>query len=116
MQFDLASLGLTKAELMEITRAENLPITESYRPVYWQHAYQTKRVGPKAGFPFDVSLSAMNHDNYARGSCPRAERLFGETCLTFEICSYDIHEEHIDRIARMFSRIERACRDGKARG
>jgi dTDP-4-amino-4,6-dideoxygalactose transaminase len=110
MQFDLATLGLEKAEFMAMTAAEHLPITESYRPVYRQRIYQQKRIGAREGFPFDESLSKKNADNYRMGSCPCAERLFDETCLTFEICSYEIGEEHLRRIARMFARIERYCR------
>lgn len=110
MQLDFTRLGLTKSEFIRITAAENLPISESYRPIYWQHIYQNKQIGSERGFPFNRSLSQKNRENYRMGSCPCAERLFGETCLTFEICSYEIEEAHLHRIAEMFARIEQYCR------
>lgn len=112
MQFDLRSLGLTKQEFVAMTAAENLPISDSYRPLYWQRVYQRKTVGAVAGFPFSQSLSAQNADNYRSGSCPCAESLFNERCLTFEICSYELDENDLLDIARMFRRIDDHCRDG----
>lgn len=109
MQLDLGRLGLTKHEFMAITAAENLPFTESYRPIYWQRIYQEQTVGNRPGFPFDQSLSEKNRDNYRMGSCPCAEALFTEWCLTFEICSHHLEDEHLLRIAEMCRRIERAC-------
>jgi perosamine synthetase len=109
MQFDLESLGLTKPEFMEMTAAEHLPISESYRPLYWQHIYQDKTVGKTRGFPFEQSLSAKNRDNYRIGSCPRAETFFNRTCLTFEICSYELDEQALSKIAQMFRDIEQYC-------
>ena len=47
-----------------------------------------------------------NSDSYVKGSCPNAEQMYEEECLTFEICSYDVLEEHIVKIAGMFEKIE----------
>jgi dTDP-4-amino-4,6-dideoxygalactose transaminase len=106
MQMDLGWIGLTKKNLLRITQAENLPITESYRPLYWQDIYQKKIVYSSQGFPFNHSLSDQNVGNYQRGSCPQAEALYESKCLTFEICSYELEEEHMNRIGVMFHKIE----------
>lgn len=105
IHFDLAKIGMDKSELMRITAAENLPITESYKPLYWQQIYQKMQCYGKHGEPFD-RMSEVNRDNYLPGSCPVAELAYAAECLTFEICSYDVTEAHTDLIAEMFRRIE----------
>lgn len=106
MKINFTKLGLSGQEFMDITESENLPITESYKPVYWQDIYQKKIVYGKEGFPFTQSLSKKNRDNYAIGSCPVAESMYKDVCLTFEICSYELDEDVIDKIIKMFSNIE----------
>ena len=106
LQMDLGRMGLTKEDMLRMTLAENLPITESYRPLYWQDIYQKKIVYGEHGFPFTHSLSDQNGGNYLRGSCPQAEAFYESGCLTFEICSYELEEEHMDRVGVMFRKIE----------
>lgn len=106
MQMDLGPMGLTKEDMLRMTQAENLPITESYRPLYWQDIYQKKIVYGEQGFPFTHSLSEHNNLNYQRGSCPQVEAFYESGCMTFEICSYELEEEHMDRIGVMFRKIE----------
>jgi dTDP-4-amino-4,6-dideoxygalactose transaminase len=110
MQIDLGRMGLTKEYMLRMTQAENLPITESYRPLYWQDIYQKKIVYGEQGFPFTQSLSEKNTHNYRRGSCPVAESMYESRCLTFEICSYDVGEEHMELIGLMLHKIERHVR------
>jgi len=112
MHFDLSYLGVSKEKIMEVTRSENMPITESYRPLYWQQIYQNKIVYGQNGFPFSHSLSEQNWNNYRKGSCPNAEAMYEGSCLTFEICSYALEELHMRRIAKMFQKIEAASRTG----
>ena len=106
MQFDFKKLGINKQQFMDITSAENLPVTESYQPIYYQQIYQTKKVYGSNGFPFTVSLSDKNSNSYLKGGCPNAERMYEKECLTFEICSYALLEEHMVKIADMFQKIE----------
>jgi dTDP-4-amino-4,6-dideoxygalactose transaminase len=114
IQFDLPRLGLSKETFLLMTKAENLPITESYRPLYWQDIYQKKIAFGGRGFPFTQSLSEKNTYNYGRGSCPVAESMYESHCLTFEICSYDVGEEHMERIGLMLRRIEEYARKKEA--
>jgi len=107
MKFNFKKLGINKQQFMDITSAENLPITESYKPIYYQTIYQQKTVFGNHGFPFTESLSKKNSNSYLKGSCPNAEQMYEEECLTFEICSYDVLEEHMVKIADMFKKIER---------
>ena len=59
MKFNFKKLGINKKQFMDITSAENLPITESYKPIYYQTIYQEKTVFGNHGFPFTESLSCL---------------------------------------------------------
>ncbi|WP_017852640.1 DegT/DnrJ/EryC1/StrS family aminotransferase [Leptospira interrogans] len=106
MQFQLSDSGIDLNLLREVTALENLPITDSYKPLYWQSLYQTKICYGKDHFPFSL-LSKKNENNYQKGSCVNAEKLYLQECLTFEICSYDLNDSVLECFPIMFEKIEK---------
>jgi len=89
MIFNFDYIGLSKEKFIEITAAENLPITESYKPLYWQSLYSP-----------EVNLKNK--------ICINAEDLFNKYCLTFEVCSYNLNKRVMSNIFSMFKKIEQS--------
>ncbi|TGN18252.1 DegT/DnrJ/EryC1/StrS family aminotransferase [Leptospira idonii] len=104
MRLNLEGTGLDLDKLRKITALENLPITDSYKPLYWFPIYQSQICYGKDHFPFNL-LSEKNKNNYQKGSCPNAESLYEKECLTFEICSYALTDDILDCFPVMFDKI-----------
>jgi perosamine synthetase len=105
------SLGVPRSDFVKTVNAEGICLYEAYvRPLYLQPLYQEKKAF-KAGYPWSAPENSASKPNYAKGSCPIAEKLhFDEMIVSEHIrpphTTADIDDilAAVDKVAAAFAR------------
>ena len=110
-RYDAAMAGVSRQLFAKALRAEGVPIDEGYvKPLYRLPAFQRRVALGNKGFPFDLT-----DRHYPENLCPVCERMHFHEELGFGICSFELSDRLIDKIARAFHKVF-ARRDDLRRG
>ncbi len=105
MQLDIVQLGVSRARLIEALEAEGLVgLTAGYANIHLLPIFQQKIAYGSNGFPWSSNICRRNV-SYARGICPRAEKLHDHTYLGFEMCLHQLSDSEVDATVRVFRKV-----------
>jgi len=91
LRFDADTVGVSRERFSRALAAEGFPHFNGYvRPLYLLPMFQQKIVFGNNGYPFNLS-----NVSYKKGLCPVTERMHEKELMCYEICMYDIDENHI---------------------
>lgn len=84
IRYQSAILNVQRHEFVRAVNAEGICFYEAYvRPLYLQPLYQQKSAF-KAGYPWSAPENSSSRPDYAKGCCPRAEKLHFEEMMINE--------------------------------
>jgi dTDP-4-amino-4,6-dideoxygalactose transaminase len=105
MVLDVEALGVTRERIKEALDAEGLAgLAAGYECTHLLPMYQRKIAYGSHGFPWSSDI-CKREVSYAKGICPRAERLHEATYLGFEMCLHALAEEDVELIVRAFRKV-----------
>jgi perosamine synthetase len=98
---DPNSLGVSRSTIIAALSAEGVPVFPGYvEPLYKLPAFQKRMAIGREGFPFTLS-----NRSYPDGLCPVAEKLYKESLMAYEICSYDPTPDQMTKICDAFTKV-----------
>lgn len=97
--------GVPKATLLKALEAEGIPVSGGYpRPIYENPLFQEQIGYGDQGCPFRCPLY-QGITNYARGSCPVAERLCADEAVWLFVVRPPAGEAEMMDVARVFHKV-----------
>ncbi|MCW2249527.1 dTDP-4-amino-4,6-dideoxygalactose transaminase [Azospirillum fermentarium] len=102
-RYDAGAVGVPRALFAQAMAAEGVPLGQGYvRPLYRLPPFQ-RRQAFGGGWPFSLS-----ERRYPDGLAPVCERMHETELLSFAICSHQLEQDAIDRIADAFHKVHAA--------
>lgn len=85
-------LGVSRRAFSTALTAEGFPHFEGYvKPLYMLPLFQQRIAIGNEGWPFTLSTQ-----QYEQGMCPVVERMYAKELIGFEICAYNVDDNHAD--------------------
>jgi len=98
-------LGVSREKICAALTAEGVSgLAEGYANVHLLPMYQEKMAYGSKGFPWTSDICKRDV-SYAKGICPVAEELCDKTFVGFEMCGYELDDEHVDLIVASFRKV-----------
>jgi perosamine synthetase len=105
MVLDVKLLGITNEKIAEALIAEGLiGIGIKYQNIHLLPIYQEKIAYGSKGFPWNSEFCKRDVD-YSKGICPVAESIQDDFFLAFGISQFDLEDDDIDLIIRVFKKV-----------
>lgn len=102
---DTENLKIDRAQIVAALEAEGLEcVGEGYTCLHLLPLYQKKIAYGSKGFPWTSNI-CHREVSYDKGICPVAEKLHEESLITISICSYELGDEEIDLIIKVFRKV-----------
>ncbi len=106
MRLDRQALGVSRAALTEVLRAEGVPgLMPGYQTIHRLPIFTEQCAYGSGNFPW--SLRPDRHFAYGTGACPVAEELHDESFLGLSICLNQLPSEDVDQILAAFRKVWR---------
>ena len=98
-------LGVRRETLVTALVAEGLDgVINGYANIHLLPMYQKKVAYGKKGFPWSSDICKRDVD-YSKGICPVAEKLHDISFMGFEMCLYELGEDDLNRVVRVFKKV-----------
>ncbi|MFT5229601.1 MAG: perosamine synthetase [Urechidicola sp.] len=104
MTLDIDELGVSRDVIADALEAEGVMLYRRYQNLHLLPMYQKKIAYGNNGFPWSSNLVSRDV-SYEKGICPVAEKLNDETFLGFGMCVYELSNDDIDLIIKVFAKV-----------
>lgn len=94
IKVDEEKAGITRDELVDGMSAEGYKMSRGYvKPIYLMRLFQERKAFNNTHFPFDYDGMTQN---YSKGICPVAERLWEKEFTFTDVCQYPYTNKDVD--------------------
>lgn len=103
LKIDEKKLGISRDTLVDAMTAEGYPMSKGYeKPLYLLPLFQKRQAFNATHFPFDYQGMKQN---YKKGICPVAERLYEKECTFTVVCQHPRTTRDIDSFVRALKKV-----------
>ena len=100
-KFDEKIIGVSRQVFVDALNAEGFSCSGGYvEPLYNLPIFKQKIAIGSSGFPFSESKH-----NYKDDKCPVAEKLYKNSFLLFQPCSYEISSSDVEKLVEAFRKV-----------
>lgn len=106
--YDPEKFSVSRNKFVEFLLAEGaLGFSGGYINCHRLPALVNKIALGKSGFPWSLNPSVVY--NYGDNTCPNAEYLNDVSCITFEMCMFELSDKDVDLIIKAIQKVHKFC-------